>query len=236
MNENNSVNNQNNSPFMYNPLTLDSSDGEVNDNANAVTSSNALPNNVSNVIVNPTTSNDNVNMLPNNDNSQVASNIGPKSGDMSIFNMKPQTVASTPVNSPALTEQTTVNNNQQQLQNEPKFLNNQTVNDTNLNFENSSQDVNQQQVEENHFLNTNNSYNETTINDLNVSGNYNNLNKNDEIPYGNDPQVLENLGKVQKKTVTITPELKIVIIITIAMFIFILVMPYIFDLIRNIRY
>lgn len=82
----------------------------------------------------------------------------------------------------------------------------------------------------NKFLN--NQFNETSINDLNVNSDYNNMGAN----YINDPQVKSNIEEIKtnKKTITITQELKIIIIISIVLFIFILIMPSIFDLIRNI--
>ena len=92
----------------------------------------------------------------------------------------------------------------------------------------------------NNSNNGNNNYNESNINDLNVSGDYNNLNSNKNngpIPYADDPQVIENIEKIEKKTVNLTapPEIKTIIILAIVLLIFIIVMPYIFDLIRNIR-
>ena len=83
------------------------------------------------------------------------------------------------------------------------------------------------------FINGN-SFNETSINDLNVEGDYNNFNK---IDYRNDPKVMENLQEIkkEKKTITITEELKFIIVIALGLFIFILVMPYIFDFINNIK-
>lgn len=86
---------------------------------------------------------------------------------------------------------------------------------------------------ESKFINNKLTYNETSINDLNVQGNYNNILQND---YRNDPRVIENLKQKEKKTITITKELKIVIIIVVILFIFIFIIPYIFDFIREIRY
>lgn len=82
----------------------------------------------------------------------------------------------------------------------------------------------------NKFLN--NQFNETSLNDLNVTGDYNGMG----TAYSNDPKVRTNIEemKTNKKTITITQELKIIIIISIVLFAFILVMPTIFDMIRNI--
>lgn len=82
------------------------------------------------------------------------------------------------------------------------------------------------------FVNEN-VFNETSINDLNIQGNYNNTETNN---YRNDPQVIANLNNTQKKTITITKELKLVIIIALVLFVFIFIMPYIFDFIQNIKY
>lgn len=84
------------------------------------------------------------------------------------------------------------------------------------------------------FINESN-FNETSIDDLNINGDYNNLNR---IDYSNDPKVMENLGRVEKKekmTITITKDLKFIIIIALGLFIFILIMPYIFDFFRDIN-
>ena len=83
-------------------------------------------------------------------------------------------------------------------------------------------------------INSNNipAYNDTSINDLNIQGNYN----NPESDYRQDPQIIANLNPNKKKTVTITGELKLVIIIALILFIFILVIPFIFDFISEIKY
>lgn len=82
------------------------------------------------------------------------------------------------------------------------------------------------------FVNEN-VFNETSINDLNITDNYNNQN---HVDYRNDPKVIANLSNTQKKTITITKELKLVIIIALVLFVFIFIMPYIFDFIQNIKY
>ena len=75
----------------------------------------------------------------------------------------------------------------------------------------------------------------TALNDLNVDGEYNNIPK---VDYSNDPQVRQNLeqNSHKKNTITITKEGKVFILIIVAMLIFIFTMPYIFDLIREIKY
>lgn len=82
------------------------------------------------------------------------------------------------------------------------------------------------------FITNTPAYNDTSIKDLNIQGNYN----NPENDYRQDPQVIANLNPNKKKTVTITGELKLVIIIALILFIFILVIPFIFDFISEIKY
>ena len=80
------------------------------------------------------------------------------------------------------------------------------------------------------FINT--GYNETAITDLNISEDYNNLNK---IDYTKDPKVMENIQQFEgkKNTIPISKELKMIFMIAIGLFVFILIMPYIFDFFRN---
>lgn len=86
-------------------------------------------------------------------------------------------------------------------------------------------------LQKNKFLNSNNTEHNTTLDNLNVNGEYHDMPK---IDYSQDIKVQENLKK--RNTVTITGEGKIFIIIIIVLLIFVFVMPYIFDAIRNIRY
>lgn len=86
------------------------------------------------------------------------------------------------------------------------------------------------QEDKSKFL-SDNAFNETSINDLNITDNYNNQNS---IDYRNNPKVIENLKGEQKKTITITKELKIVMILALILFVFIFIIPYIYDFIRNI--
>ena len=78
-------------------------------------------------------------------------------------------------------------------------------------------------------------YNETSINDLNVDGGYNHMEKAPD--YVNSPEVKENINPTKKNTITITKELKTVIIIVGVMLAFvIIIMPLLFDLINKIRF
>ena len=141
-----------------------------------------------------------------------------------------------------------INNNQQsQLLNDLNGLNNNSQPVNNNRFINVANNVGNNQFvpdEKNDIANPNandsnpsaDNYNETSLSDLNVDGTYNKLNQ--ETPYMQDPQIRENVNNIinKKKTVTINKEMKSFIIIVIILFVFILVMPFIFDLISNIKY
>ena len=75
---------------------------------------------------------------------------------------------------------------------------------------------------------------ETPINNMNIDGTYNRMNVAPD--YVNEAQVKENIENAKKNTVPVSKELKTVIIIAAILFIFILVMPFLFDLISNIRF
>lgn len=75
---------------------------------------------------------------------------------------------------------------------------------------------------------------ETPINNMNIDGAYNRMNVAPD--YVNEAQVKENIENAKKNTVPVSKELKTVIIIAAILFIFILVMPFLFDLISNIRF
>jgi len=156
-------------------------------------------------------------------------------------------------------------NNSNDTQNTNRFINNvSNVNQTNLSFNNvpignnnaiqntDRQDMNSSPIdslniednklkkqvlgeEKTQFINKSNGYNETSLNDLNVDGKYNKLEKS---IYSSDQTVRQNIENHEKKrvTVTITAEMKIFIIIAIIMFVFILIMPFIFDFVENIRF
>jgi len=85
---------------------------------------------------------------------------------------------------------------------------------------------------ENKFL-TPNEFNETSLNDLNVEGSYNNIERTD---YSQDQQVRENIEGTKKNTIKITSEMKTFIIIALVLLVFIFIMPYIFDMLRDIKY
>lgn len=78
--------------------------------------------------------------------------------------------------------------------------------------------------------NDNSSYNETSLTDLNIKGNYNNPEQNIH------EFTKENINNQKKKTVPISKELKLVIVIALILFIFILVLPNLFDIVMNIKY
>jgi len=82
--------------------------------------------------------------------------------------------------------------------------------------------------QQNRFINNSMPSENTTLNDLNVDGAYNNMPK---VDYSQEPKVQENLKK--KNTVTITSEGKVFILIIIVLLLFTFVMPYIFDFFRN---
>ncbi len=84
------------------------------------------------------------------------------------------------------------------------------------------------------FNQTDQTYNETSINDLNVDGAYNRMNIAPD--YVNDKQVRENIEAPKKNTVPISKELKTVFIIALVLLAFIIVMPMLFDLISNLRF
>ena len=81
---------------------------------------------------------------------------------------------------------------------------------------------------------SNTSSDKSNINDLNVDGTYNRINVAPD--YVNDKQVKENMEAPKKNTVTVSKELKTVIVIAAILLIFIIVMPFLFDLISNIRF
>lgn len=87
--------------------------------------------------------------------------------------------------------------------------------------------------EQNRFINNNIDTKNTTLNDLNVNGEYNNMTK---IDYSQDPQVMKNINQAKKNTITITSEGKVFIIIVLVLLLFIFVLPTIFDLIEKIKY
>ncbi len=79
-----------------------------------------------------------------------------------------------------------------------------------------------------------NTYNNSSINDLNVDGAYNRMNVAPD--YVNDSKVKENMEAPKKNTVPISKELKTVFIIAAILLVFIIIMPIIFDYINNLRF
>ena len=136
-------------------------------------------------------------------------------------------------------EQYNINNqvsNQSLNMNDYNSINNNQI-QSNNNFTEENPLLNQKN---NKFITQNIETQSTALNDLNVDGTYHNMGKYD---YSQDPRVKANLEQnnlnqtaKQKNTITITSEGKIFIIIIIALLLFTIVMPYIFDFIRNIKY
>lgn len=106
--------------------------------------------------------------------------------------------------------------------------NNQAVNQNSDSFFNPANQVNTGVNLDNEV------YNDTSINDLNVDGAYNKINVAPD--YVNDQKVRENMDTSKKNTVPVSKELKTVIIIAVILLIFIIVMPFLFDLVSNIRF
>ena len=129
-------------------------------------------------------------------------------------------------------------NNQNNLSNQNQFYQGDTtqqfINNSNQ-FNNMNININNEFQEDNPLLNSQNKNKFITDS---VSTTNTSLNDNDmgRVDYSQDPKVQENLGKVQKNTVTITSEGKIFLIIIAAMLLFVFVMPYIFDLLRGLKY
>lgn len=89
------------------------------------------------------------------------------------------------------------------------------------------------EIPENKFIDTDKKFNETSISDLNIDDSYN---KMSSIDYRNDPQVIANLQENKKKnTVKISKELQTFFLIAMILLVFIFIMPYIFDLMRDIQ-
>lgn len=192
------------------------------------------------------TNNNNMNTNPNNSvNPFVVNNQVPPTGMPSQVAQTPP-VANTmqqPVTQMPLTNnQIDVNNNE--ATNTPNntqstinpFINNQANN--NIVNEGYQAMLKQEGINvhgnQSRFINST-GYNETAITDLNISEDYNNLNK---IDYTKDPKVMQNIQQYEgnenkKNTIPISKELKMIFMIAIGLFVFILIMPYIFDLFRN---
>ena len=83
----------------------------------------------------------------------------------------------------------------------------------------------------NKFINNNIDTTSTSLNNLNIPGEYNNMPK---VDYSQEPKVKENMQK--KNTITITGEAKVFLIIIAVLLLFTFVMPIIFDFVRDIQY
>ena len=160
-------------------------------------------------------------------NNQVNVNNNGNMNPQPVNNIPPQTPPEMPVNN--------------QMPN-PQPVNSQPVNPQVVNNQTPEMPVNNQPIDDNRFINqeTNSipnqnvsNQNENALNNLNVQGNYNNL----QAPeYVNDQKVIENIQGQTKKTVPITKELKTVIVIALVLLAFIIFMPMIFDFLNNIRF
>lgn len=111
-------------------------------------------------------------------------------------------------------------------------MQNQNINQMPAQNQNNS-DVNLINNQNNKFINFDNNQNETSLDNLNVDGSYNQLEKQ---KYDNDKKAMQNIEGYKKNTVPISKELKTVIIIALILLLFILIMPTIFEFINNIRF
>ena len=120
------------------------------------------------------------------------------------------------------------------IQSRPQSHNNFINPEPNAQIQNQNTEINEMlnMNTDNRFL-SQNEFNETSLNELNVEGGYNNIERTD---YSQEPQVRANIDGQKKNTITITGEMKTFIIIALVLLIFIFAMPYIFDLIREIKY
>lgn len=131
------------------------------------------------------------------------------------------------------------NNISNNMENQNIFINQNPINVTNsktesINTNNFLQNDTEDTLliqRKNKFINDNIDTNNTSLNNLNVAGEYHNMPK---VDYSQEPKVKENMQK--KNTVTITSEGKVFLIIIAILLIFIFILPTIFDLITNISY
>ena len=113
-------------------------------------------------------------------------------------------------------------------------LNTNNVENNQFNQNNSQQIENEDTLvikQTNKFINNNIDTSNTSLNNLNIDGAYNDMPK---VYYSQDPKVRENMQK--KNTVTITSEGKVFLIIIAILLIFVFILPTIFDFITNISY
>ncbi|MBQ2872375.1 MAG: hypothetical protein IJE89_00025 [Bacilli bacterium] len=136
-----------------------------------------------------------------------------------------------------------MNNGNNQVQKQNTFINNpinlntnpmnNITNETNNNFEEENPMLN---LNKNKFITTNEEVKDTSLNSMNVNGEYNNMPK---VDYSTDPKVRENIEMINKhgakNTIKIGSEGKVFLIIIAILLIFTFIMPTIYDAIRNAR-
>lgn len=148
------------------------------------------------------------------------------------LNVIPNTIPTEPVQN--------LNTGGNQPQNQNKFISNpininnsQTNNVPNNTFEEENPMLN---LNQNKFINTNEEIKHSTLDSMNVNGEYNNMPK---VDYSTDPKVRQNLEAINKhgakNTVKIGSEGKVFLIIIAILLAFTFVMPTIYDAIRNAR-
>ena len=134
-----------------------------------------------------------------------------------------------------------LNNGNNQTQN--RFINNQfninndSLNNPNTGFNNEFEEENPMlKLNQNRFINTNEELKTSTLESMNVNGEYNNMPK---IDYSTDPKVRQNIENINKygakNTIKIGSEGKVFLVIVAILLAFIIVMPTIYDAIRNAR-
>lgn len=128
-----------------------------------------------------------------------------------------------------------------QIQNQNKFINNPinntTVNSINTETNNTLDEVNpMMNLNQNKFINANEEIKNSTLESMNVNGEYNNMQK---VDYSTDPRVRQNLEAINKygakNTVKIGSEGKVFLIIIAILLAFTFIMPTIYDALRNAR-
>lgn len=127
-------------------------------------------------------------------------------------------------------QNTFINNPINNLNNNPM---NNITNGTNNEFEEENPMLN---LNKNRFITTNEEVKDTSLNSMNVNGEYNNMPK---VDYSQEPKVRENIEMINKhgakNTIKIGSEGKVFLIIIAILLIFTFVMPTIYDAIRNAR-
>ena len=217
----NMMNNQNNVPLNVIPQGNNSVNMPFNGN-----------NNIQNAVNQQTGIVPNIKEDNNKQNGISANPFNNNSNIQTLVNQQTGIIPNTPINNENVTNP--FNNNVQ----DPRKLEMKDNNFNGDNLEHGFVDVLKEggvnvNIPDNKYINSENTFNETSINDLNVDGSYNKL---PNIDYSNDPQVVSNIKNMTKKnTIKISKELQTFFIIVVILFLFILVMPYIFDLVRDIK-